>query len=155
MLTVAALMALPEVWRVETGTAGGGIPPFRMTLQSNQDFDLMVSEGDIGWGASATADVVTKDSSLGNRHGRTRLRVIIQEEGGRQSLRIFAGVWRRVVRRVLSRQVQVLCRQGGYGALHSPTTRVAARPAATIVPGTFRDLTRARVRLSRAAPLLD
>jgi hypothetical protein len=51
LLTAAALMALPEVWSVGTGTAGEGVPPFRMTQQSDHDFVLSVSEGDILWAA--------------------------------------------------------------------------------------------------------
>ena len=51
LLTAAALMALPEVRGVGTGTAGGGVPPSRMTQQSDQDFVLIVTEGDILWAA--------------------------------------------------------------------------------------------------------
>ena len=51
LLTAAALMALPEVRGVGTGTAGEGVPPSQMKQQSDQDFVLIVTEGDILWAA--------------------------------------------------------------------------------------------------------
>ena len=50
-LIAAALMVLPEVCSVGACSAGEGVPPFRMTLQSDKDFVQVDSEGDILWAA--------------------------------------------------------------------------------------------------------
>jgi hypothetical protein len=122
LLADAALVTMPEVRSVVTGTAGGGVSPLHTTQQSDQDFVLSDSEGAILWAAvpwsAETGDCScdtacdpptgcrlcpSKNSRLGKNYGRTQDPPLCfsghsSEEGGRQTLRIFAGVWGRVVR---------------------------------------------------------
>ena len=104
LLAAAAQIGLPEVRSVETGAAGEGVLPRRMTvaLQSDQDFVCKVSEGEVLWSTNDKGFVVpnaTGDSALPGLFLAT-----YPEEDGRKTLRISADVWCRAVRRELSRK---------------------------------------------------